>query len=390
MSTRLVSLTALSLLAAFPGGASATPVPDRVLAEVTAPLGVGIDGSVVAYSRRVGTRGVEVVVRDGDRPAVRLAAGRGIGAVDVGRDRRDRVVVVYARCGGRCDLVAFGLAVGRTRVVVRGVRATDVTVGRGRVFWTDGKRVRSRSLDGGPVRGEAVAGRMDPTEIDTDGTTLAATGEVPFDDGNGATGLSVTRVGSGRARLRGSRGYGEEYAAIRSPVVTRAGVTTLLDSFPPGVAPGFADFAAGTRGFTGRTAGGMKLLDWDAAGSSAVFVEAPTDVGCGVGDAFADEKVLDAPCRIVRAELGGERLLPPRVAISGATATVLRTTLLGGEVTGRQGLPGVAVELLRDGRVVGQLVTDAQGRVPLPAGDMGGPLAVVAATEPRSYAYNGG
>ena len=389
MPARLVLPIALLALVALPAAASATPRADRVLDEVSAPMDVGIDGRVVAYTRRVGTRGVQVVVRDGDRPVVRLAAGRGVSPVDVGRDASRRHVVVFVRCGGRCDLVASSPSAGRSRVVVRGVRASEVTIGRGRVFWIEGRQVRSRALDGGAVRREAVVRGMDPTELDTDGTTLAVTGDVPTDVGNGATGLSVTRVGSGRARLRGERAYGEEYAAIRGPVVTARGVTTLFDSFIEGVSAAFADFAAGKRGLAESTTGGMELLKWDAAGGRAAFIEAPTDVGCGVGDAFAEQLVADAPCRIVVASTAGERLLGPRVAISRTTATVLRTTLLAGSVSGRLPVAGVAVELRRDGGVVGRLVTDARGRVTLPAGDAEKPLAVVAMTEPRSYGYYG-
>lgn len=384
-----LALPAVVALMALPVAASATPRADRVLDEVSAPFDVGIDGRVVAYTRRVGTRGVQVVVRDGDRPVVRLTAGRGVSPVDVGRDRRGRRVVVYVRCGGRCDLVAYTPSAKRSRVVVPGVRVSDVTVGRARVFWIQSRQVRSRALDGGPVRREAVARGMNPSELDTDGKTLAVTGEVPFENGNGATGLSVTRVGSGRARLRGERAYGEEYAAIRDPVVIPSGVTTLFDSFIPGVAAAFADFAPGKRGFSKRTTGGMGLVQWDAAGGRAAFVEAPTDVGCGVGDAFTEQLVADTPCRIVVASTGGERLLGPRVAISGTTATVLRTTLVGDRVTDRQGIAGVTVELRRDEKVVGRLVTDARGRVTLPPRDAEKPLAVVAMTEPPSYGYYG-
>jgi len=55
-----------------------------------------------------------------------------------------------------------------------------------------------------PIRREAVAPGLRPIDLDTDGRTLAVTGDLPFelDVGNGTTGLSVTRPGSGRARLR--------------------------------------------------------------------------------------------------------------------------------------------------------------------------------------------
>ena len=44
---------------------AAEPVPDRVVAEGTGLLQVALDGPVVAWTTRVGTRGIEVVVDDG-------------------------------------------------------------------------------------------------------------------------------------------------------------------------------------------------------------------------------------------------------------------------------------------------------------------------------------
>ena len=383
----VVVLGALLPVLVPPAGASAAPQPDRVVAEITGePQGVGVSGSVLAYGDAYDTR---IVVRDGSAPARRLSAGKRGGALDVGRDRRGRPVVVYARCGRRCDLVAFSPSAGRSRIVVKDVRGFvyDVTVGRGRIFWIAGSTVLSRSLDGGPVRREAVAKGVDPSEIDTDGRTLAVVGGGPWEFGNGSTALSVSRVGSGRARIRGERIQGEEYAALRGPVVTRAGVSTLFDVFTGGVAYGFADFRAGGRGLQDRTTGGTGIAEWDADGNDMVFVEAPSTAGCAVGDSEAEENVLDAPCRIVRARLGGERLLPPRIAISGEVATVLQATLQGDKVTGRRPLAGVAVEVRTEADVLARLVTDARGRVTLP--EEGGELAVVAETTPRSYAYYG-
>lgn len=125
-----------------------------------------------------------------------------------------------------------------------------------------------------------------------------------------------------------------------------------------------------------------------------VFVEAPTAAGCTVNDTELDHSAaLDAPCRIVRARLGGERLLPPRIAppfdpqaSSVNVATVLQTTLAGGKVTGRRPLAGVAVQVRRGARVRARLVTDAQGHVNLPPLEFPG-FAVVAETTPPSYAY---
>ncbi len=393
----------LALALGLPAGASGAPVPDRVVAEVSEPLGVGISGPVLAYSRGVGTGGVQIVVHDGDAPAKRLSAGRGTGPVDVGRDRRGRPVVGYERCGGRCDLVAFSPSARRSRVVVEGVRALDVTIGRGRIYWADGRTVSSRSLDGGPVRREAVARGVSAVEIDTDGRTLAVVGDGPSDIGNGSSALrsrvglragAAARGAGERRGVRGlragaaARGYGEEYAELRGPVVTRSGVTTLFDEVSAGVAYAFADFRAGGRGLQERTSGGMGIVEWDADDRAMALVEAPSEGGCTVGDIEDDDVAFEAPCRIVLARSGGERLLPPRISISRRMATVLQTTLRAGTVTGRRPLAGVAVQFRRGGEVRARLVTDAQGRVMLPTTEGEG-LAVVAETTPRSYAYLG-
>ncbi|CAA9470147.1 MAG: hypothetical protein AVDCRST_MAG53-1215 [uncultured Solirubrobacteraceae bacterium] len=273
--------------------------------------------------------------------------------------------------------------------MVEGVRALDVTIGRGRIYWADGRTVRSRSLDGGPVRREAVARGVSSVEIDTDGRTLAVVGDGPSDIGNGSSALSVTRPGSGRARLRGERAYGEEYAELRGPVVTRSGVTTLFDEVTAGVAYAFADFRARGRGLQERTSGGMGIVEWDADDRAMALVEAPSEGGCTVGDIEDDDAVaFEAPCRIVLARSGGERLLPPRISSSRRVATVLQTTLRAGTVTGRRPLAGVAVQFRRGNEVRARLVTDAQGRVMLPTTEGEG-LAVVAETTPRSYAYLG-
>ncbi|MCW3016923.1 MAG: hypothetical protein JWO02_4015 [Solirubrobacterales bacterium] len=380
--------TAIAVLTLAPS-ASATPLADRVLDEVPTPMGVGVDGPLVAYARRSATGRGQVVVRDGARPVVRLVAGTRSSPVDVGRDIQGRRVVLYGRCDSRCDLVAFTPSTGHSRVVARSVRAADVTVGRGRAFWIDAKAVRSRALDGGPIRREAVVGDMDPTELDTDGTTLAVTGDLPGDFDGGATGLSVTRVGSGRALLRGRRTYSEEYAGMRGPVVTPTGVTVLFDGLVPGVPLSFADFATGAKGRQARTTGGMQIVGWDAAGGSTVFVEGPTSDGCGAAAAFSDERIAAVPCRIVLAARAGERLLPPRIAVTQTSATVLQTTLRGGTVTGRVPLAGVPVQLRDADGVLARLVTDAQGRVTLPTDEVDGGLTVVAATTPPSYAYDG-
>ncbi len=194
MTGRMLFVSLLVVLAAFPTCASGAAVPDRVADEVSGPIDVGIDGSVVAYAHRVGTRGVEVVVRDGSKPAVRLDAGRRESPIGVGRDRAGRRVVVYLRCGGTCDLVAYSPSAKRSRVVDEGfARATDLAVGKGRVFWIVGRRAFSRPLGPGKARREAVVANMDPRTLDSDGTTLAVVGDLPGEFDGGATGVSITR-----------------------------------------------------------------------------------------------------------------------------------------------------------------------------------------------------
>jgi hypothetical protein len=384
-------LPALLALAGLPAAATAAAVPDRVVDEVSSLMDVGIDGTVVAYTHRIGTRGVEVVVRDGDRPVVRLAAGRGESPVGVGKDRSGKRVVVYLRCGVRCDLVAYSPSAGKSRVVDKGFAdATDLAVGKGRVFWIDGRRVYSRPLTQGRVRREALVAHMDPSSLDSDGTTLAVVGDLPGEFAGGATGVSVTRPGSGRARLRAERTYSEEYAGFRDPVVTAKGVTTLFDHFTFSTSIAFAELAAGDKGWKARGTGAMQILRWDADGSHAVFVEAPSDVGCGLGSDFLEQIIASAPCRIVLADLSRERILPPRISIRKNVATVVRTKVRGSRITGRIPEVGVKVEVRdSDKKLVATLTTDAQGKVALPEPDAGG-IAVTAATLPVSYAYDSG
>ena len=241
MTLRALLASVVLAMAAFPAGASAAATADRVIDEVSAPMDVGIDGSVVAYTRRVGTRGVQVVIRDGERPVVRLAAGGGESPVGVGRDGTGARVVVYLRCAERCDVVAYSPAAGRARVVDR-----------------------------------------------------------------------------------------------------------------------------------------------------AVFVEAPSDAGCALGNDFLEQIIARVPCRIVLADLSGERLLAPRISIDKRVATVMQAKVRGGKITGRLPLAGVAVEV-RDSeeKLVATLTTDAAGKVALPEADGDG-LALSAATTPRSYAYDSG
>ena len=387
-------IATLLTLAAFPAAAPAAAVPDRVVDEVSSPMDVGIDGDVVAYTRRVGTRGVEVVVRDGGKPVVRLAAGRGESPIGVGRDRRGRRVVVYLRCGSDCDLVAYSPTAGRSRVVDRGfARATDLAVAKGRVFWIAGRRAYSRPLERGKARREAVAARLAPRSLDSDGRTLAVVGDLPDDptDETGATGVSITRPGSGKARLRAERRYSQEYAGFRAPVVTSKGVTTLFDYFTFTTSTTFADLPAGQPGWRERGTGAMQVLTWDADGDKAVFVEAPSAAGCALGSDYREQIITSAPCRIVLADLSRERLMAPRIAIDNRVATVARTKVRGSKITGRLPLAGVAVEV-RDSEehLVATLTTDARGKVTLPEPESGDGLAISAATSPRSYAYDSG
>lgn len=140
-----------------------------------------------------------------------------------------------------------------------------------------------------------------------------------YQDINGKSGLSITRPGSGRARLRGSQGFGEQYEAIRSPAVTPNGITSLYEtseaSGGPTLAHTFAVFADGGRGYDLQTTGGMHILEWDAAGNDAVFIQGATDAGCVIGDAREGIDVGAAACRIVRADLSGERVLPPMFVV---------------------------------------------------------------------------
>ena len=359
-------------------------------------MDVGINGSVVAYTHRVSSARTEVVIRLGNAAPRRIAAGKGYSPVDVGHDRRGRRVVAFQRCAARCDLMTVPVVGGRPRVVARIGRAADVTIGRGRIVWIEGRRVRSRLLAGGPVHREAVAFGMRPQRIDTDGRTLAVTGEMVYQDINGKSGLSVTRPGSGRARLRGSKGFGEQYAAIRSPAVTPDGITSLYEtseaSGGPTLAQTFAVFAEGGRGYDLQTTGGMHVLEWDASGTNAAFIQGATDAGCMIGDAREGIAVGAAPCRIVRADLSSERRLPPMIVGSVATTglAVQALTLDGGKITSRTGLPGIPVEFRdKEGAVLGRTVTDEFGRL-RPTNLLPSPtsaIAVLAATTPRSYAF---
>lgn len=403
MFTRTFLLTAAVLLVSGSASVHAAPVSDVVLDEVRAPLDVGINGSVVAYTHRTASARTEVVIRLGAAAPRRIAAGKGYSPVDVGVDRRGRRVVGFQRCAARCDLMTVPVVGGRPRVVARIERAADLTIGRGRIFWIEQRQVRSRLLAGGPIRREAVASGVRPQRIDTDGRTLAVTGEMVYQDINGKSGLSVTRPGSGRARLRGSKGFGEQYEAIRSPAVTPNGITSLYEtseaSGGPTLAHTFAVFADGDRGYDLQTTGGMHVLEWDAAGNDAVFIHGATDAGCVIGDALEGIDVGAAPCRIVRADLSGERRLAPMLVesppmIVGSVAitqlTVQVMTLADGKITSRVGVPGIAVEYRDDkGTILGRTVTDEFGRMrpttvlPSPKSS----VAVVAATTPPSYAF---
>lgn len=389
-------LVLAAVFVALPATASAGvrgPASDVVVAEVSAPMDVAIDGPVVAYTQRIGKAGAEVVVVDraGTR---RIPAGRGSSPVAVGRGPGGRRWVAYQRCTPRCALVARPVAAGgRSKVIAGGTRPNDLAVGGGRVFWIEGRRVRSRALRGGAIRREAYAGIDTPDRLDADARTLAVTGDTDGDEDSGIEGgsaLSVSRPGSGRARVRAARSYSQEPVAYRSPVITKAGITTLFeDGFAFDTARKFADFPAGRRGVSTRGSGGMEIVEWDASGDAAVFLEAPTDVGCGIGSQFQDTTIAAAPCRIVRADLGGERLLPPAITVASATATVRQVRMRRGRVTGATPLPGVPVEIRDgDGKLLRVVATDARGTIDHSAFDSA--LALIARTTPRSYGFVGG
>ena len=200
--------------------------------------------------------------------------------------------------------------------------------------------------------------------------------------------MSITLVGSGKARPRAARSYSEEHAGFRIPVVTASGVTTLFDHFTFTTSTSFAVLGTGKTGWKERGTAGIEILTWDADGDRAVFAEAPSDAGCR--NDFLEQIVERVPCRIVLADLSGERLLPPRISIVKRVATVAQAKVRGRHVIGRLPLAGVAVEVRDSGKVVASLTTDAQGKVTLPEGESGDGLAVQAATTPVSYAYYAG
>ena len=187
-------------------------------------------------------------MRDGERPAVRLAAGRGESPVGVGRDRA-------GQAGRRVPALRRDAAISsRTRPPpsarassIRGFAgATDLAVGKGRVFWADGQA--------GALAAAAPAGRCaarpssrtwNQPKLDSDGDDARRHRRPARRVLGGATGVSITRPGSGKARLRAERQYSEEYAGFRVPVVTAKGVTTLFDHFTFTTSTTFADLAAG-------------------------------------------------------------------------------------------------------------------------------------------------
>lgn len=290
----LASLTLLAL----PAGAEAAE--DQVIAEGNVS-DVAIVGRLVAWE----ADGRAYVKPYRVRPLVLRAGG---GRVAAG-EHQGRVHVVFARCGRSCSL----MVVHQRKVRALGIRTRlrDLAVAGGRVFWSDGRVVRSRALSGGAVRREALAGGIEPDAIDADGSTLAVVGDLPdrSDETNTfETGLSVTRPGSGRARLRGTISFSQEYRAQRSPMVTSDGVSTLIEYGPDEPADRIRRHFAGARRDREVSAGRMLIREWDVSGSRAAFLEAPTSIGCGVGATAPDPVdnvfVAAAPCRVVIADLG--------------------------------------------------------------------------------------
>jgi len=285
-------------------------------------------------------------------------------------------------------LLAVGGPVARRREGF--AKATELAVGKRRVFWISGARVYSRPFGAGRARREALAAHLRPGSLDSDGTTLAVVGDLPGEFAGGATGVWVTRVGSGKARLRAARSYSEEYAGFRIPVVTARGVTTLFDHFTFTTSTSFAELGTGKTGWNERGTAGIEILTWDADGDRAVFVEGPSDAGYAIGNDYLEQIVERVPCRIPLADPSGERLMPPRISIVKRVATVAQAKVRGRRVIVRAPLAGVAVEVRESGKVVATLTTDAQGKVTLPEGESGDGLAVQAATTPLSYAYYSG
>ena len=116
--------------------------------------------------------------------------------------------------------------------------------------------------------------------------------------------------------------------------------------------------------------------------------------GIALPDGFTSRRIAvgAAPCRIVRADLSGERRLPPMIAGTVATTglAVQAVTLDGGKITSRTGLPGIPVEFRdKEGTVLGRTVTDEFGRLRptnlLPSATSS--IGVLAATTPPSYAF---
>ncbi len=372
---------AAALLAA---PALAAPTPDRVLAEVSGASDVSVDGRIVVWSD-----GRNIVVHDGTRVVRRTP---GAGRVDVGKDARSRRVVAFTRCGRlRCALRVMPALSGPSRLIATATDILDVTVGGGRAFWIDGSKVRSRSLTGGTVRTEVVAGGVVPAFLDTDGRRLAVSGPGPDDEASNtsSTIVSLTRVGSGRARVVGGTSYSQEFRGVENPVVTRTGVAALFTAgFGRGPATKLEIYPA-SGGRRGQSTGGMPIVNWDTSGDATVFLEAATGVGCGIGvldalDPDASVRLADAPCRVVVARTDRERLLPPRIRLQGTTAaTVRQTTLRAGKVTGSVPQVGVTVEERdAEGTLLRTSTTDAGGRVAL--GD--DTRFLVALTASKSYA----
>jgi hypothetical protein len=227
--------------------------------------------------------------------------------------------------------------------------------------------VRSRSLDGGPPRAEAVVPGLSPERLDAGRGVLAVGGGLPDEeDGNlFATGISVTRPGSGRAELGAVRRFSQAFAVINDPAIGADGMSWLTYDPLPGAATGLA-------GSVGSQATGMPVLEWDRSGSAAVFLVGATGVGCAVGRPALDPvdivELGAAPCRIVVVpDLGGERLLPPELVVQSDVAFLDRAVRRRGKFVRTAPLVGVVVQVLgEDGTPTFTGRTGAKGTVELP------------------------
>lgn len=411
-------LLLLASTMALATSAAAAPRPDRVLAEVDRPIDVATDGAVTAWLHhpRAG-RAVELVIHDGRRVTRRLSAGRvfedeeGYGALDVGRDARGRTLVAYTRCDGdhTCELRLVRAVGGPPSRVARFsyTQPADVAIGRGRVFWTTADSevpyaLQWRTLTGGPIRSLFKNPRETFFSLAVGPGIIAATGVRSQDAGQGSNAdpistysLAVAR-GAAFTHLTTTRDPGD--SDLSQQGLGTFGAATLLPSGPAALlyrwgAGAAREIVFASGGRVRRSELGMPVVGWDAAGDHAVFLEAATGEGCELYVSPTDDSdTVPAPCRIVRTERrGAERLLPPRIAVAGRTATVSRAVLAGGRVLRRVPQAGVSVRIQKlDRTPLATAKTDAKGQIALPPATASRPNLLIAATTPASYAADRG